>query len=386
MSSVLIALEWLPKYRVEFLAAVKRRLEADGHLVTIIHGQSPGSVAARQTGTTADFAEYRANKTLSARGNDVVYQPVLRLARRSDIVIVQQESSLLLNLLLAISAIRPRIGWAMWGHGEHFDLQNPNSDSPAAKLKHFETRRCDRFFAYTETSRTRAIEVGVAPEEITVVRNTTSAPNKDDASPEAKELATDLAGRYSHLGVMVSSLDQSKRIDFLQPALDRIHAEVAGFGFMVIGKGEFYEQMEEWASTRPWVHLLGTRFEADKVALASIASVTIHPGLAGLHVVDSFRHRAPMITTEPSIYTHELDYLVHGENGLMVPGSMTAVEYADVVVELLDDDEALEHLAKGCDAALPDLAVEASAGRFVAGVEMMLKNRSNTGKRTGVRR
>ena len=174
---------------------------------------------------------------------------------------------------------------------------------------------------------------------------------------------------------MVSALDQWKRLPFLIDTLDHLRERVPDFEFFVLGKGDD-QTVEEAAATRPWLHALGARFAADKAAVGALATVTIHPGLIGLHAIDSFAFGTPMITTEHSVHSHEFDYLVDAKNAVVLKESASAAELGDAAADLLSDPDRLETLRTGCAESAGTYTIDAMVERFADGIEGALRSRT----------
>lgn len=371
MGRVLFALEWLPNYRRVLLSGLRDRLSDDGVELNLVHGQPPRAKQSRSSHGDLEWAEYRENRIVPLGGFELVAQPVHDLVRQHDVVVVQQESRLLLNLLLASRVLRPKKGWAMWGHGQHF---NPNEVSGRAeKLKAWETRRTDHFFAYTETSAKRAIEVGLAPASVTVVNNTVPPSELGHVSGIVERLAEEISSRTSNVGVMMSALDEWKRLPFLVEVLEQVKAVLPDFEFIVIGAGDDAEPLQALADRCEWLHLVGPLYGADKARLAEVTHVTIHPGLVGLHVVDSFRARSPMVTTAIDYHSHELDYLESGENGVVCTVEGGAGEVTSAVIRILTDMKWRNRLIEGGERTVNGLTVESSIERFACGLLEMVR-------------
>lgn len=371
MSSVLFAMEWLPSYRLELFNELRDHLAPEGVEVNVVHGQPPSAKASSSTDASLPWATYRRNRTYNFAGIRVGVQPVVDLVRKHDVVIVQQASGLLLNLGLATGVVRPRRGWAMWGHGRHFNQSEVSRKTEA--LKEWETRRADHFFAYTETSRAEAVSIGVPTDQITVVNNTFPTSSSTEISPEIEKLATEIAQRTDHVGIIISSLDQWKRLPFLVEALESIKQDLPDFEFLVVGNGDHSGPLADLANRFSWVHILGAQFAADKARLASICRVTLHPGLLGLHIIDAFRLKCPIVTTTVDYHSHELDYLIPGTNGVIVGQSGTPADMAAQAVRILVEDEWRNHLVEGGLASAANLSLEASVHRFSIGIQKILE-------------
>ena len=128
---------------------------------------------------------------------------------------------------------------------------------------------------------------------------------------------------------------------------------VPDFHLLIIGGGPDAGIAEAAAAELPWVHYVGPKLGAEKTALASLGRVFLMPGLVGLGVLDSFAYGTPMVTTDVPYHSPEIDYLRHGENGLIVADDVRT--YAEAVTELLTDEAWRLQLRRGAAAASGDL-------------------------------
>lgn len=368
--SVLIALEWVPTYRTSFFELLRSDLATTGIDLLVIHGQPPSNKSKRGTDTSLDWATRRENRLFSVRGVEFCWQPVLRDALKADLVIVQQESSLLLNMLLA-AGVRRGGPWAMWGHGANF---NPHDlSSMGENLKRWQTRRADWFFAYTETSAQVVADLGVALDHVTVVNNAVDGLQLNgEPTREIADLLTDATRRSAEICWVNSSLDRWKRIDFLCDATDELKTLRPDFELIVVGGGEEQPKLAAHAATRPWIHLVGPRFGADKRVIGEAADLMLHPGLVGLHIVEAFQFGTPIVTTNIDYHSHEVSYLDSGVNGLMLPTDASAKDYAFAASELLADDERRSTLVRNGKTKATEITVEAMAERFASGIRSAL--------------
>lgn len=367
---VLIALEWVPTYRTGFFELLRNDLSDTGVELSLVHGQAPSNKAQRRTNTTLPWAIERANRRVNVRGTEFCWQPVLREARAADLVIVQQEASLILNLLLALR-LRGSRPWALWGHGENFNTHDRSEFGE--RLKGFETGRADWFFAYTEQSAAAATRMGADPARITVVDNAVDGLQPGgEPSAEIAELVAAARARSKNICWVNSSLDRWKRIDFLCAVTDELRSRCPDFELFVLGDGEERARLETHARDRPWIHVVGPTFGADKREIGSAASLMLHPGLVGLHVVEAFQFGTPLITTAIDYHSHEISYLTSGSDGLVLPADISAADYAEAVMGILADGARLGRMSSSATSRAAELTVDNMARRFAAGVRSAL--------------
>jgi hypothetical protein len=105
-------------------------------------------------------------------------------------------------------------------------------------------------------------------------------------------------------------------------------AQRPDFHLLVVGGGASQAELEQRATTLPWLHVLGPRFGRDRAAALAAADVTLIPGAVGLGVIDSIVAGTPLITSADSAHGPEIAYLRDGENGRLVAGGGDPMRYA----------------------------------------------------------
>jgi glycosyltransferase involved in cell wall biosynthesis len=96
------------------------------------------------------------------------------------------------------------------------------------------------------------------------------------------------------------------------------------------------------------------------------------PGLVGLNVVDGFALGLPTVTTDIDWHSPEIEYLEDGINGLVVHGDPTPDEYAEAVVNLLQDTKTLARITQAAEDSIEMLSIEQMVENFADGVVQAL--------------
>lgn len=374
---VVFCMEWMPSYRRGFYEQLEPKLAAQGIAMSVVHGLPPASRSQRRDHSEPDWATLVPNRVAHIKGIELTWQPVWRHAKDASLIIAQQEAA---NLFNYYAMARRRLGGprvALWGHGENPD---PAAANPLAeRVKAMTTPYADWFFAYTDHSAELVRSLGMADDRITTVNNSRSFDNAHfngaDAAPEVRELCSRVTSRSDHIGWMASALDESKRLPFLIETLDEIRARIPDFEFFVLGRGPSESVVFDAAASRPWLHAVGARFDADKVAIAETCSVMVHPGLLGLHVIDAFAFETPIVTTEFVSHSHEFDYLEDAVNASILAMTATSDDVAAAAVALLRSESSLDRLKAGCRSSAALYSLEEMTDRFSDGLVQALSVR-----------
>lgn len=307
---------------------------------------------------------------LKLGGAEIRYQHALMKAFGLDLAIVQQENGLAMNYPLQV--LGPLLGTkvAFFGHGRNF--QSTNIGGLKEKFKRFWIDKVDWWFAYTERSADIVATAGFPRERITVFNNAidTSTIRSELASISETDRAALRArfGGSENIGVYIGGLYHHKRIPFLIEAAKAVRRLVPDFQLLVVGGGIDGPIVQAAAAEHHWIHALGPKFGREKTLIASLGRVFLMPGLVGLGVLDSFAYGAPMVTTELSYHSPEIDYLKDGVNGVLVAESDSVEAYASAVARVLTDADWRAMLRAGGEEALETYTVENMADRFAEGV------------------
>jgi len=368
MPSVLIIQEHLPAFRVPFYQKLRENLAASGVDLRLIYATNQRNTFLKGQLAWATAVPIRWLGPLA-------WQPVLRQARKADLVVFQQESKYIVNPLLQVLA---KIGWppvAYWGHGRNF--QAPVGTGYSTRLKNFLATKVHWWFAYNDLSARVVRELGYPADRITSVGNAidTTGLIERHASLTKEELDTvrnELGLKSQNIAVYTGGLYPNKRIDFLVEAALLIRQQIPDFELIVIGDGPDRPRISAAAYQHPWIHDVGPKNDQAKVPYWALAKLLLMPGLVGLVVVDSFALGVPLVTTDFPYHSPEIDYLKNDFNGLLVPCGQSAGIYASAVADLLLDPSRLERLRTGALASAADHTIEKMADHFAAGVMLAL--------------
>lgn len=356
---VAIVQETVPHYRVPFFADLRKALAAQGVTLALLYGRPTDDLEAEELRLALPWARPVDLHVVGAKGVSAIYQPVVRLTAGADLVIVEQANRMVANYALLARQAAGGPGVAFWGHGANLQAGDGSLAKIAEQWKRTYSNRPHWWFAYTDGSAERVEALGYDRDRITVVQNAVDTGWAEGVAAVERE---------PHRCVYVGRLYKEKRLDFLVEAAEEVAKRIPDFQLVVLGDGPERAHLNELARTRPWLTIRGTVVGRAKAVELAKASLHLMPGLVGLAVVDSFATQTPLVTTDVPFHSPEVEYLVNGVNGVVLPAETTAKEYGSTVAELLEDERALRKLRNGCRKAAKRYTLAAMVERFADGV------------------
>ena len=358
-------------YRVPFYEALRAALREHDVELRLIVAEGLGEDRAKGDRATLTWAEIRPLREVSISGRTLLWQPGFDIASGSELVITEQASKQLFNIVLAHGQRVLRTRHAFWGHGKNF--QAPIEGTSGEGLKKRLTERAHWFFAYNEVSAKAAIDAGMPSERVTAVMNATDTNHIRqvlDALPSdtSNSVRAELGMGNGPVGVFMGGIYPPKRTAFLLEAAHEIRRLVSDFELLVIGGGSERALVDAEASAFPWIHSVGPEYGDARIRLASVAELQLMPGMVGLNIVDAFALGLPTITTDIDYHSPEIDYLIDGQSGVMIHGDPSPAAYAAGVVEVLQNDDLLGSLQHGAHTTGLGLTIESMASLFCDGV------------------
>ncbi len=368
MKKVTIIQKALPKYRLEFYNKLRDKLYENNVELNLIYGKRNKRDALKGDEADLDWGICVPNKIFKLGSTELYWQPCLKHLKNSDLVIAEQANKLLINYLLSFQRLFTPRKFAFWGHG--FNRQS-NPKAVGNKFKSFYLTQCNWWFAYTDNVKQYLLKNSYPEENITSVQNAIDTQGLSQAyaattEVELESIREELNITSQNVAIYCGGIYKEKRISFLIEACDLIRKEIPDFELIVIGSGIDAPLLKEAAETRSWLHYLGPKFGQDRVKYFKLASVFLMPGLVGLAVLDSFALQTPMITTDFPFHSPEIEYLRHGENGLISENNLES--YAATVVKVFKDDALRAKLVAGCVESSKNYTVDKMVANFSQGI------------------
>jgi glycosyltransferase involved in cell wall biosynthesis len=355
------------------------------HLATIpdidyvvLHGNPPHGSNLIPAPEPYRFAHVRIKNTeWSLFGMQIIYQPIVSqvLAGKFDGFVLGDELKFVSSVMIMLLAkLR---GWpvVLWGFGYHPDVSVTGSARPLGRfltrvagfLKIPIYRLVDGYLVYTESGVTHLIDNGMGRDSIAVLYNTVDVETQQ--SLRRKIEVEPLADNFRVFGfdgsfpilLYFGRFLPAKRINLLIDYIRHAANDGRRIGLLIFGGGVEKERLVKSA-----VGLDTVRFFAhDDLALTRalrIASAVVIPGFVGLAITHAFAHGKPVITRAGQMHSPEIDYLKHGENGLLLPRDRDA--FFNGLDSYLDDRELQERLHAGAAAAAEQFKIANMAVAF----------------------
>jgi glycosyltransferase involved in cell wall biosynthesis len=377
----------IPTYRRRFYELLAESKDCE---YVVFHGEpEPG------TGLTAAKPPFSfpnrwvKNRFSRVLGRSIVYQPVVLriLFGKFDALVLGHEMKFVANILLLLLFRMLGKPVVFWGFGHTIDpfigergVLGRWVGGLVDRIKSGLIRMATGYMAYTEIGAEYVRKVGMPRDRVSVLWNTIDVSDEIAAHAELQAVNRDALRR--ELGVdpgavvltFVGRLFTPKRPAVLPDLVEAIRAEHhLPVEVLVVGDGPERAQLNARFAGKDWCHLLGPVY--DRMAIARIFRISdalVIPGLVGLAVNHAFAHGVPVITCTSEIHSPEFDYIVDGENGLVLVGD---AGLSDGLRRFAQAPELRAHLVAGALATREKLGMERMTEGFQAAVLTALSGR-----------
>lgn len=369
--TVVICQHRLLHYRVQFFEDLRRRCNAEGINLELVHGQASEREARKNDEGYLNWARRVNNLILPIFGRDLLWQPLPHDLHKPDLLILMQENRLLSNyvhLIGARSSHGTRV--AYWGHGANFQSTSPNGIRE--RWKRFWLDKVDWWFAYTQSTVEILLQAGFPASRISrldnAIDNVSFKNAFADVSCDELEVARRSLGiaQGTPVALFCGSLYAEKRLDVLITAAETARKRFPELSLVIIGDGPAKQFVDAAATDRPWIKVLGVKTGREKALYFKLASLILNPGAVGLHVLDSFCAGIPMLTMADARHGPEIAYLEHGVNGLCIDGGIA--EYSAALINLLSSPDEIKRLGRAALQASEKYTLANMVSNFMKGI------------------
>ncbi len=363
---VLIIQQIIPEYRVAFFSLLKAELEKCNIKLELIYGA--GNIAGDINGDSPlPWARQITNKSLHIGKLKLIWQPLTKHLRDKDLIIVEKANKLILNyyIIIARKFWKNRLGF--WGHGRNLQA---DAHSPANRINGLFLKKCDWWWAYTNSVKDFLVQNDYPLCRITVVENSIDTHTlrrqlAEVAESEIISLKNQFGITGKHTAIYCGRMYTEKRLNFIIESCYLVKAKIPEFHMIFIGSGPDSELVEKASASNSWIHYLGAISGRERVKYFKLASVQLIPGSVGLGILDSFALETPIITTINNQHGPEIEYLENGINGMITKNTLE--DYSNTVTDILNKNKYLE-LVNGCTRSAKDYSIEKMVENFKKGI------------------
>lgn len=373
---VVIIQKRLPQYRKPFFELLKAKLAEKNIDLVFVYGTPTSAHKQRKDNVQINWAHAVSNLEIKLGRSYVLWQPCLRYIRNADIVIVEQASKLLVNYILFFLHVMGMVNLCFWGHGRSELTEKKNA--LGERVKEAMSTKVHWWFAYNDWSANIVAALGFPRKKITSVQNavdTTELIEYYNALTEQE--CNSIKQKYSitskNICLFIGSLYAERKIDFLLSACQLIRQKIPDFEIVILGGGPEEYKVKRTAETNTWIHFIGPVFGEAKVPFFKMSKLLLLPGPVGLVAVESFALETPLVTIDVPTHGPEIDYIIHGENGIILKETHTPKTYAKNVMEILNDPQKIDKLKVGCRSSRTKYTLEAMVENFAEGIQEALQ-------------
>jgi len=299
---------------------------------------------------------------------------------RSDIYVIKQGEKYLLSYLLMLFAPIFNYKLCVWGNcKKEYPLFKNGDKSWKNRIWWRLAKNVDVWFVYNEYVKYIINDI-YDNELVCSVNNTIDVDEERLLSKEVKnkdilKVKNDLdINEDDKVCLYCGRIYKEKRIEFLLEALKKIKKRDGKFKFIMIGDGEERAQIIKFQEKNyDWFKWVGPKYKKEKILYFKISQLQLMPGLVGLHIIDSFVHGLPIVTTDNNYHSVEIEYMKNWYNGVMVCDDIDI--YVDAVYKILNNKEIVNSLKNGCIQSVSEYSIQKKINGFYEGLKKV--SRSN---------
>ena len=371
MKSIAIIQRHIPHYRVEFFSALEAEARRLGYRLAIFSGQD--NCRGRMPFTHRALPmRYMGHHTHGLGWMVGLEQAIAG----SGVIVAPHELHCLTIPYLWVRRRQLCSSWIWWGHGCNFHptTQHPIYQRATSFLKNFLITRASGMITYTPRGAQYWYERGMPTEQVLPFLNTIDVEglwktSRQITDSDLAQVRERLSLRNKQVLLFSGRLYAEKHVDFLLQAFAQIQHLRPDTALLILGDGEERSRLEALCQNLRLhdVHFLGEITDTIESSLYfKLAQLLVIPGLVGLAIVHGFAFHLPLITTERTFHSPEIEYL--SENN----GCMTAHNpqtYAAEIARLLSSPTQLSAMQEHAGETARQLTLTASCRRFMQAVD-----------------
>lgn len=374
----------IPHYRVAFYEAVER-LRPRWWEFIVMYDKEEASNFFYMSSDVKNFT-FRVKETksytLDILGRRLIFQTFPFTSWHYDLLVVGNAMN---NVAYPLSFIRKVLGKhiAYWGHGRDvFTAKKSLLKRTTDGLKMGLSNLADGFFAYTEGVKKYLVQGGVDPIKIFPLYNTI---NIEEKRAEYEELFSSREILRMKMGLdskkvllFVGRLTKERRLEFILDAYKYLLSFDNSYKLFLIGGGNkrVVEEFEKKCG-KEFVEALGVVPDEDIAKYYLVSDLFVYPGSVGLAPLQALCYNLIPVVIDSDVHSPEFEYL-NENNSVILPKDTEAIEYANVIENLLNNREQLTKLRSLVWNSIKHLTIENMAQNFIRGINFILdKERKN---------
>lgn len=346
----------IPIYRKSFFSRLNEASDID---FVVVHGRAPTGSDIIEALPPFDFPNIHVkNHEFRILGRRFIWQPVVAqaIAGNFDGAVLGEEIKYLSNIIIALAMRLRGRPVLLWGFGYH-QYDRPVStwyqkaiSGVATWLKRLLNRYISGYLVYTAGGEKALRDMGMPANHIAVLRNTVDTERearlRDAVAQEPiDQVAVQLGLRADATKLLyLGRLVPMKRVDLLIEYARHCAERRRKIDVIIFGKGSEEVRLRSMATGLDNIRF----YRHDDLQLARalrVSSAVVIPGYMGLAATHSFAHGVPVITRLEQSHSPEVEYIVDGANGLMLPEAPDA--FFSALDAFVDDADLQKRLSAG---------------------------------------
>lgn len=365
MKSVVIVKTDLKKYRLNTFPKLRDELLFHNIDFQVFHTEQ--SNYEKKKGDSIETENNWSKKYKSMRvfgGKILIYQIPLMVYFKTDLLILVQSNSNILNFPIIL--FRKLLGkkTALWGHDKNYQLKKASISTYLAEAyRKFVNNSADFWFSYTKITSENLIMGGYSKGKIQTINN--SIPIDETFSEYNNRDRSDIINI-----LFCGSIYEEKNVDYVLQLASKLSSE--RFKFMIAGDGPSAISLRNQAKFMQLknVQFIGRVEGKTKSDLFSKSHFTILPGLVGLGILESFYFQSPLLTTRSAFHSPEIAYFDNQKNGLFLSSNLD--EAAQELISLVQDKNKIRFLRENCKRSYERYSNENFINNIVKGIRRCL--------------